>query len=130
MSNVKIKNALLSVSNKENLLDVVKVLNKFKIKIISSGGTYKFLKKKGYKSTEISKYTGFKEMLDGRVKTLPPKIHAGILHDRKKKTHLKEMKGKNPDFTKVEDLVKAHNKDIKDTYKKNQEMNGKVKLTQ
>ena len=94
MSNVKIKNALLSVSNKENLLDVVKVLNKFKIKIISSGGTYKFLKKKGYKSTEISKYTGFKEMLDGRVKTLHPKIHAGILHDRKKKTHLKEMKGK------------------------------------
>ena len=90
----KNQNAFLSVSNKENLLDVVKVLNKFKIKIISSGGTYKFLKKKGYKSTEISKYTGFKEMLDGRVKTLHPKIHAGILHDRKKKTHLKEMKGK------------------------------------
>ena len=49
MTNVKIKNALLSVSNKENLLDVVKVLNKFKVKIISSGGTYKFSKKKGYK---------------------------------------------------------------------------------
>ena len=94
MTNVKIKNALLSVSNKENLLDVVKVLNKFKVKIISSGGTHKYLKKKGYKSIEISKYTGFKEMLDGRVKTLHPKIHAGILHDRKKKTHLKEMKGK------------------------------------
>ena len=91
MSTVKIKNALLSVSNKENLLDVVKVLNKFKVKIISSGGTHKYLKKKGYKSIEISKYTGFKEMLDGRVKTLHPKIHAGILHDRQNKSHTKEM---------------------------------------
>ena len=71
MSNVKIKNALLSVSNKENLLDVVKVLNKFKIKIISSGGTYKFLKKKGYKSTEISKYTANpKEIIEEYKKSM------------------------------------------------------------
>ena len=49
----------------------------------------------GYKCTELSKYTGFKEMLDGRVKTLHPKIHAGILHDRKNKKHKNEMYKQN-----------------------------------
>ena len=61
------------------------------IKIISSGGTYKSIKKLGYDCIELSSYTGFKEMLDGRVKTLHPKIHAGILHDRKNKAHKSEM---------------------------------------
>jgi phosphoribosylaminoimidazolecarboxamide formyltransferase/IMP cyclohydrolase len=78
----KIKNALISVSDKENLTSLLKVLKKFNIKIVSSGGTYTSIKKLGYKCTELSKYTGFKEMLDGRVKTLHPKIHAGIFHDR------------------------------------------------
>ena len=89
--NLKIKKALISVSDKENILSLLKVLKKYNIEIISSGGTYKFIKKLGYNCTEISKYTGFKEMLDGRVKTLHPKIHAGILHDRKNKTHQDEM---------------------------------------
>ena len=53
-------------------------LKKFNIKIISSGGTYKEIKKLGFDCTEISKFTGFKEMLDGRVKNFTPKIHAGI----------------------------------------------------
>ena len=48
---------------------------------------YNSIKKLGYKCTELSEYTGFKEMLDGRVKTLHPKIHAGILHDRQNKLH-------------------------------------------
>ena len=87
----KIKNALISVSDKENLTSLLKVLKKFNIKIISSGGTYTSIKKLGYKCTELSKYTGFKEMLDGRVKTLHPKIHAGILHDRQNKKHQHEM---------------------------------------
>jgi phosphoribosylaminoimidazolecarboxamide formyltransferase / IMP cyclohydrolase len=87
----KIKNALISVSDKENLTSLLKILKKFKIKIISSGGTYATIKKLGYKCTELSKYTGFKEMLDGRVKTLHPKIHAGILHDRHNKKHQNEM---------------------------------------
>ena len=87
----KIKNALISVSDKENLTSLLKVLKKFNIKIISSGGTYVSIKKLGYECTEISKYTGFKEMLDGRVKTLHPKIHAGILHDRQNKKHQNEM---------------------------------------
>jgi len=87
----KIKNALISVSDKTELNPILKVLKKFKIKIISSGGTYRSIKKLGYDCTEISKYTGFKEMLDGRVKTLHPKIHAGILHDRHNKKHQNEM---------------------------------------
>tara|TARA_B100000963_G_scaffold293582_1_gene264027 strand:+ start:2611 stop:4161 length:1551 start_codon:yes stop_codon:yes gene_type:complete len=88
---LKIKNALVSVSDKENIIPLLKILKKFKVKIISSGGTYNEIKKLGYKCTELSKYTGFKEMLDGRVKTLHPKIHAGILHDRQNKTHKSEM---------------------------------------
>jgi len=87
----RIKNALISVSDKTDLDSVLKVLKKYKIKIISSGGTYRSIKKHGYECTEISKYTGFKEMLDGRVKTLHPKIHAGILHDRYNKKHRVEM---------------------------------------
>ena len=89
--NHKIKNALISVSDKSELNSILKILKKYKIKIISSGGTYNSIKKLGYDCTEISKYTGFKEMLDGRIKTLHPKIHAGILHDRHNKRHTGEM---------------------------------------
>jgi len=88
---LKIKNALVSISDKENISSLLKVFKKYNIKIISSGGTYKTIKQLGYNCTEISKYTGFKEMLDGRVKTLHPKIHAGILHDRQNKIHKNEM---------------------------------------
>ena len=89
--NQKIKNALISVSDKSELNSVLKILKKYKINIISSGGTCSSIKKLGFNCTEISKYTGFKEMLDGRVKTLHPKIHAGILHDRYNKKHQGEM---------------------------------------
>ena len=93
--NQKIKTALISVSDKTDLSKVLKTLNKYKVKIISSGGTYKSIKQLGYPCTEVSVYTGFKEMLDGRVKTLHPKIHAGILHDRSNRKHSKEMSKKN-----------------------------------
>ncbi len=93
--NLKVKNALVSVSNKENLISLLKTFKKFNINIISSGGTYASIKRLGYKCTELSKYTGFKEMLDGRVKTLHPKIHAGILHDRQNKRHKSEMSKQN-----------------------------------
>ena len=93
--NLKVKNALISVSNKENLVSILKTLKKFNINIISSGGTYASIKKLGYDCTELSTYTGFKEMLDGRVKTLHPKIHAGILHDRQNKKHKSEMSKRN-----------------------------------
>ena len=93
--NLKVKNALISVSNKGNLINILKTLKKFRINIISSGGTYAVIKKLGYQCTELSRYTGFKEMLDGRVKTLHPKIHAGILHDRHNKKHKNEMSKQN-----------------------------------
>ena len=89
--NLKIKSALVSVFDKENIPSLLKSLKKHNIKIISSGGTYKSIKKLGYDCIELSHYTEFKEMLGGRVKTLHPKIHAGILHDRKNKAHKNEM---------------------------------------
>ena len=91
----KIKTALISVADKKNLSTILKTLIKYKVKIISSGGTYASIKRLGYPCTEVSAYTGFKEMLDGRVKTLHPKIHAGILHDRSNKKHSLEMNKQN-----------------------------------
>ena len=88
----KIKQALISVSDKNNLEIILKILKKFKIKIISSGGTFKAIKKLGYKCHEISKFTNSSEILEGRVKTLHPKIHAGILNKRNNKFHKKQMK--------------------------------------
>ena len=90
----KIRNAIISVYEKDDLTPVLKVLKKYKINIISSGGTYKYIKK-GYKVREVSEFTGFEEMLDGRVKTLHPKIHSGILFNRRKNKHIKEMSIKN-----------------------------------
>ena len=87
----KIKNALISLSDKGELEKLLKILRKFDINIISSGGTFKEIKKLGYKCIEVSKFTKFKEMLDGRVKTLHPKIHAGILSNRSNKKHIREM---------------------------------------
>ncbi len=89
------KSALLSLSNKNNLKNILKTLKKFKIKIISSGGTYKEIKKLGFKCTQISKFTNSPEILDGRVKTLHPKIHAGILNKRKNKSHQLQLKKNN-----------------------------------
>ena len=89
---MKIKNALISLSDKNELDKLLKILQKFKINIISSGGTFREIKKLGYKCTEVSEFTKFKEMLDGRVKTLHPKIHAGILSKRTNKKHVREMR--------------------------------------
>ena len=75
----KIKKAIISVSNKKNLYLLLKNLAKFKIQLISSGKTFKEIKKLGFKCLEISKYTGSPEILDGRVKTLHPLIFGGIL---------------------------------------------------
>ena len=90
----KIKNALISVSDKSKLKIILNSLKKNKINIISSGGTFKLIRKLGFKCEEVSKYTGFEEMLDGRVKTLHPKIHSGILFQREKKIHRKQMQKK------------------------------------
>ncbi len=92
---IKIKTALISLSDKSNLRPLLNLLKKYKIKIISSGGTYKKIKSMGFKCLEVSKFTNSKELLDGRVKTLHPKIHSGILNLRKNKKHQKEMKINN-----------------------------------
>ena len=91
----KIKNAIISVSDKSNLKKILPILKKFNVKIISSGGSYKKIKSMNYKCIEISDYTGFSEMLDGRIKTLHPKIHAGILNIRKNNKHKNELRKKN-----------------------------------
>ena len=91
----KIRSALISLSDKSDLKPLLKILKKNKIKLISSGGTFKIIKKLGFKCIDISKFTGFREILGGRVKTLHPKIHAGILNKRKNKNHLKELKMNN-----------------------------------
>jgi len=91
----KIKTALISVSDKINLKPLLKVLTKNKVKIISSGGTFKEIKKLKFKCLEVSKFTNSPEILEGRVKTLHPKIHAGILNKRDNKSHLKDLKNNN-----------------------------------
>ena len=91
----KIKKALISVSDKRNLKNLLKVLIKYKIELISSGGTYKEIKKLKVKCLEVSEYTGSPEILGGRVKTLHPKIHAGILSKRDNKSHRKDLKNNN-----------------------------------
>ena len=91
----KIKTALISLYDKSNLKVLLQELKKNNIKIISSGGTFKYIKRLKFKCLKISDFTGFDEILDGRVKTLHPKIHSGILNKRGKKSHLKDMKDNN-----------------------------------
>ena len=91
----KIKKALISVSDKKNLKDLLKILTKHDVELISSGGTYKEIKKLKFKCLEVSEYTGSSEILGGRVKTLHPKIHAGILSKRNNKSHIKDLKNNN-----------------------------------
>ena len=91
----KIKKALISVSDKKKLKNLLKILTKHKIELISSGGTYKEIKKLKFKCLEVSEYTGSPEILGGRVKTLHPKIHAGILSKRNKSSHRRDLKNNN-----------------------------------
>ena len=91
---MKVKTALISVSDKEGIVEFAKALKKEGVKIVSSGGTYKKLKSEGVKCVEVSEFTGFPEMLNGRVKTLHPKIHAGILA-RRTPEHLQQLEKNN-----------------------------------
>ncbi|OHD06846.1 MAG: hypothetical protein A2Y41_08110 [Spirochaetes bacterium GWB1_36_13] len=85
------KKALLSVSDKEGILELAETLVKKDFEILSTGGTAALLKEKKIPVTLIENYTGFPEILDGRVKTLQPKIHAGILANRKINSHKTQM---------------------------------------
>ena len=110
-----IKTALISVSDKKNLRPILNILKKNKVKIISSGGTYKEIIKLKFKCLEVSEFSNSPEILEGRVKTLHPKIHAGILNKRSNKSHQNQMK-KN-DFENI-DLVIVNFYPFEDTLKK------------
>lgn len=90
-----IKRALISVYNKDKIYKLAKFLQDKGIEIISTGGTYKYLKEHNISVTEVSEVTNFDEMLDGRVKTLHPNIHAGILAIRENPDHMKAIAQKN-----------------------------------
>jgi phosphoribosylaminoimidazolecarboxamide formyltransferase / IMP cyclohydrolase len=92
---MKIKRAVISVSRKENLNDLVLCLKDYGVEILSTGGTKKYLEDIGANPIEVSSYTGFPEIMDGRVKTLHPKIHGGILNVRDNAEHQKAMETLN-----------------------------------
>ena len=99
---IKIKTALLSVYDKTGILELAEFLAKNNVEILSSGGTAKHLIKNGIEVTEVSDYTGSPEMFDGRVKTLHPKIHAGILaRGEKDSKELEEFGAKKIDLVVV-----------------------------
>ncbi|MBR4641351.1 MAG: IMP cyclohydrolase [Selenomonadaceae bacterium] len=88
---MKIKRALISVSNKIDVVDLAKKLSKCGVEIISTGGTGKAIRAAGIPVTYVSDLTGFPEIMNGRVKTLNPKIHGGILAVRDNPEHVKQM---------------------------------------
>ncbi|MFC1646514.1 bifunctional phosphoribosylaminoimidazolecarboxamide formyltransferase/IMP cyclohydrolase, partial [Candidatus Omnitrophota bacterium] len=89
---VRIKRALISVSDKSGVVELAQTLSKFGVEIISTGGTAKLLKNSGIDVKGISQHTNFPEMLDGRVKTLHPKIHGGLLALRDNPEHVAQIK--------------------------------------
>jgi phosphoribosylaminoimidazolecarboxamide formyltransferase/IMP cyclohydrolase len=89
---MRITRALISVSDKTGVVELAKGLQELGIKIISTGGTAKILRERGVKVADVSEITGFPEMMNGRVKTLHPKIHGAILALREKKEHMEELK--------------------------------------
>jgi phosphoribosylaminoimidazolecarboxamide formyltransferase/IMP cyclohydrolase len=93
-----ISRALISVTDKSGLIEFGKFLAEHNVEILSTGGTAKMLRDGGVQVTEVSDFTGFPEMLDGRVKTLHPKIHAGILARRDLPSHLEQMEKQNLKF--------------------------------
>lgn len=89
---MKIKRALISVSDKEGIVDFARKINAAGVEIVSTGGTMKALQQAGIPVTYVSDVTGFPEIMDGRVKTLNPYIHGGILAVRDNERHVREMK--------------------------------------
>src|SRR5881628_1763497 len=88
----KIARALISVSDKAGLVDFAKALGGFGVEILSTGGTAKLLRDAGLRVVQVSDYTGQPEILDGRVKTLHPKVHGGLLAIRDNPEHAAAMK--------------------------------------
>jgi phosphoribosylaminoimidazolecarboxamide formyltransferase/IMP cyclohydrolase len=91
LDSIKITRALLSVSDKTNLIEFATFLSSHGVEILSTGGTAKIMRDAGLSVTEVSDYTGSREILDGRVKTLHPMIHGGLLGVRGNAVHEKQM---------------------------------------
>ncbi|RKX62974.1 MAG: IMP cyclohydrolase [Thermodesulfobacteriota bacterium] len=91
----KIERALISVTDKTGIVEFAKELELLGIEIISTGGTARVLREGGVKVIDISELTGFPEILEGRVKTLHPKVHGGILFKREKEDHIETIKKHN-----------------------------------
>ena len=89
---LKLERALISVSDKTGIVEFARELQHLGVEIISTGGTSRLLKENGIRVVEISEHTGFPEIMDGRVKTLHPKVHGGLLALRNNETHKKQMK--------------------------------------
>lgn len=89
---MKITRALLSVSDKSGLVELATSLAKHGVELLSTGGTAKAMRAAGLTVTDVSEYTGFPEMMDGRVKTLHPSVHGGIMHVRGNEEHEAAMK--------------------------------------
>ncbi|HZD59636.1 MAG TPA: bifunctional phosphoribosylaminoimidazolecarboxamide formyltransferase/IMP cyclohydrolase [Anaerolineae bacterium] len=89
--NIKIKRAVISVSDKTGITEFARGLTSFGVEILSTGGTAKALRDAGIDVVEVSEYTGFPEMMEGRLKTLHPKILGGILADRRKEEHMRQI---------------------------------------
>lgn len=87
----KIERAIISVTDKKGIVDFATLLYRFDVEILSTGGTAKALRQGGIPVTDISEYTGFPEMMDGRVKTLHPKVHGGLLGLRDNPEHVRMM---------------------------------------
>jgi len=88
----KITRALLSVSDKAGVVEFAKALTERGVELLSTGGTAKAIRDAGIEVKDVSEFTGFPEMLDGRVKTLTPQVHAGLLHLRDNDEHMATMK--------------------------------------
>jgi len=88
----QIKRALISVTDKNGIVEFARKLSSFGVEILSTGGTAAQLRKSGITVKDVSEYTGFPEMMDGRLKTLHPKIHGGLLALRDNPEHVKSMK--------------------------------------
>ena len=88
----KIERAIISVTDKTGIVEFANSLSRFGVQVLSTGGTAKALREGGISVTDISDYTGFPEMMDGRVKTLHPKVHGGLLGLRDNPEHVEMMK--------------------------------------
>ena len=89
--NIKIKTALISVSDKSGLEKIVQSLKEYDVKIVSTGGTSRSILEMGAQVTDVSSITNFPEMMDGRVKTLHPNVHGGLLSKRDNKDHVQSQ---------------------------------------